>query len=69
MSCSSVAPIDRAITFAREEIEGGERTLFTAAVLDFVTADSERSLVYRRLAEHVERRERTYADVDGLFEE
>jgi hypothetical protein len=64
-----VAPIERAIDFAREEIEGGERTLFTTAVLDFVTTDAVRSLVYRRLVEHVERREREYADVDGLFEE
>jgi len=63
------APVERAITFAREEIEGGERTLFTTAVLEFVTADAERSLVYRRLAEHVERRDQEYADVDGLFEE
>jgi hypothetical protein len=62
-------PIERAITFAREEIEGGERTLFTTAVMEFVTADAERSLVYRRLTEHVERRAREYADVDGLFEE
>jgi hypothetical protein len=62
------APVDRAIGFAREEIEGGERTLFTTLVMEFVTADAERSLVYRRLADHVERREREYADVDGLFE-
>ena len=63
------SPIEQAITFAREEIEGGERTLFTTTLLSFVTADAERSLVYRRLAEHVERRTREYADVDGLFEE
>ena len=63
------APIERAITFAREEIEGGERTLFTTTLMEFVTADATRSLVYRRLADHVERREREYADVDGLFEE
>lgn len=63
------APIERAIEFAREEIAGGERTLFTATLLEFVTADAERSLVYRRLADHVERREREYTDVDGLFED
>jgi hypothetical protein len=62
------APVARAIDFAREEIEGGERTLFTTLVMEFVTADANRSLVYRRLADHVERREREYADVDGLFE-
>ncbi|MEF8857214.1 MAG: DUF309 domain-containing protein [Haloplanus sp.] len=64
-----VATVERAITFAREEIAGGERTLFTTGVMEFVTADAERSLVYRRLAEHVGRRDREYADVDGLFEE
>jgi len=61
--------IEQAITFAREEVAGGERTLFTTALLEFVTADAERSLVYQRLAEHVERRAREYADVDGLFDE
>jgi len=62
------APVERAITFAREEIEGGERTLFTTTVLEFVTDDDHRPLVYRRLVDHVERRDREYADVDGLFE-
>ncbi|MFB6101412.1 MAG: DUF309 domain-containing protein [Haloplanus sp.] len=60
--------IDRAVTFAREELAGGERTLFTTAVLEFVTADAHRNLVFQRLAEHVDRREREYADVDGLFD-
>jgi hypothetical protein len=64
-----VSTVERAITFAREEVEGGERTLFTTTVMEFVTADAKRSLVYQRLAEHVERRAREYADVDGLFEE
>ncbi|GAB6860860.1 DUF309 domain-containing protein [Haloplanus litoreus] len=60
--------VDRAVAFAREEIEGGERTLFTTTLLEFVTATAHRDLVYRRLAEHVERRDREYTDVDGLFE-
>ena len=63
------APIDRAVDFAREEVADGERTLFTTLVMEFATADATRSLVYRRLADHVERREREYADVDGLFED
>jgi len=62
------AVVDRAVAFAREEIEEGERTLFTTTLLEFVTADAARSLVFQRLAEHVERREREYEDVDGLFE-
>jgi hypothetical protein len=60
--------VDRAVTFAREEIAAGERTLFTTTLLEFVAAAAERSLVYRRLAEHVERRNREYEDVNGLFE-
>ena len=62
-------PIERAITLAREEIAGGERTLFTTTVMEFVTADATRSLVYRRLVDHVERRNREDADVEGLFED
>jgi hypothetical protein len=60
--------IDRAVGFARDEIEDGERTLFTTTLLEFVTADADRSLVFQRLASHVERRQREYADVDGLFD-
>jgi hypothetical protein len=63
------APVERAIEFAREEIAGGERTLFTTTLLEFVTADAARPLVYRRLVSHVENRDREYADVEGLFGE
>ncbi|WP_251342239.1 DUF309 domain-containing protein [Haloplanus halophilus] len=62
------AVVDRAAAFAREEIEAGERTLFTSTLLEFVAAAEHRGLVYRRLAEHVERREREFDDVAGLFE-
>jgi hypothetical protein len=61
-------PIERAIALAREEIAGGERTLFTTVVMEFATADASRSLVYRRLLGHVTRRDREDADVEGLFE-
>jgi hypothetical protein len=61
--------LDRAVTFAGDEIDGGERTLFTTTILEFVAADAERDLVYRRLTEHVHRRHREFADVAGLFEE
>jgi len=61
-------PIERAIEFAREEIDTGERTLFTTTLMEFVTADARRALVYSRLADHVERRTREYDDVDGLFD-
>jgi hypothetical protein len=62
------AVIDRAVTFAREEVAAGERTLFTTAVLQFVAAGAERPVAYRRLAARVDRRAREYADVDGLFD-
>jgi hypothetical protein len=62
-------PIERAITLAREEIAGGERTLFTTTLMEFVTAEARRSFVYRRLADHVDRRDRERADVEGLFED
>ncbi|WP_248895644.1 DUF309 domain-containing protein [Haloplanus halobius] len=63
-----VATVDRAIEFAREEIAGGERTQFTGLVLSFVADGDARDLVYQRLTEHVDRREREYTDVEGLFE-
>jgi hypothetical protein len=63
------AVVDRATTFAREEVAGGERSKFVSTLFAFVTAGAERPLVYRRLAAHVERRNREYADVDGLFDD
>ncbi|MFB6108031.1 MAG: DUF309 domain-containing protein [Haloplanus sp.] len=58
----------RAVEFAREEVDGGERTLFTTLVMQFAAESSRRGLVYRRLRDHVERRNREYEDVSGLFD-
>jgi hypothetical protein len=58
--------VARAVTFAREEIEGGERTQFTESVLAFV-ASGGAAMAYRRLADRVERLEREFEDVEGLF--
>jgi hypothetical protein len=58
--------VARAVEFAREEIAGGERTLFTELLFTFVESGG-RGLVYRRLERHVARREREYEDVEGLF--
>jgi hypothetical protein len=63
-----LAVVDRAVDFAREEVDTGDRTLFTATLMEFVTAGADRGLAYRRLADHVDRRRREYDDVDGLFD-
>lgn len=60
--------VDRAVAFAREELAGGVRTRFIALVMDFAADAAHRDLVYRRLAAHVEERERRERDVDGLFD-
>ncbi|MFC6726740.1 DUF309 domain-containing protein, partial [Halobium palmae] len=62
------ATVERAIELAREEIAEGTRTQFTALVTDFADETAHRDLVYRRLSEHVERRDRKASDVEGLFE-
>jgi hypothetical protein len=62
------ATVERAMELAREEVAEGSRTRFTALVMDFAEDDAHRDLVYRRLADHVERRERKRSDVEGLFD-
>jgi hypothetical protein len=47
--------------------ETGTRTRFAALVADFAGEPEQRRLVYRRLADHVERRRQRDHDVDGLF--
>lgn len=61
--------IDRAVAFARQEIADGDGSLFASTLLAFVTAGEARPLVHRRLEGHVDRREREYTDVAGLFDE
>ncbi|WP_224332804.1 DUF309 domain-containing protein [Haloprofundus halobius] len=61
--------IDAAIDAAREEREEGHRTRYIALVMDFATgSDAERPIIYRRLCDHLERREQKRRDVEGLFE-
>jgi predicted metal-dependent hydrolase len=62
------ATVERAVEIAREEVAGGRRTRFTALVMDFAEDDAHRDLIYRRLADHVERRDRRRSDVEGLFD-
>lgn len=60
----------RATEYAHEELrdEEGARTRFTALVMDFAADADNRPLVYRRLREHVDRRDRRAEDVEGLFD-
>jgi len=61
--------VDSAVVYAREEVADGERTLFTGMLFEFVTAEEpQRALVARRLDRHVDRRDREYDDVAGLFD-
>ena len=59
--------VERAVEFAREERESGG-TRFVTFVMDFVGDAAHRPIVYRRMREHVERRESRREDVTGLFD-
>ncbi|MFB6295790.1 MAG: DUF309 domain-containing protein [Halobacteriales archaeon] len=59
--------VEAAVGYAREAIDAGEGGQFVALVFDFV-AGEERDLVYRRLEDHVARRQSREADVEGLFD-
>jgi predicted metal-dependent hydrolase len=60
--------VDRAVGYAREELDGGVQTTFIALVRDFVGDSHRRPLVYQRLAQQVTRRHQRETDVQGLFE-
>ena len=62
------AVVERGVELAREERAAGTQTRFIALVMDFAADPDRRGLVYRRLADHVERRERRADDVEGLFD-
>jgi hypothetical protein len=63
------ARVERAAAYAREEVDGGDRTLFTGPLFEFVTAEEpHRALVARRLRHHVDRRDREHDDAAGLFD-
>jgi len=60
--------VERAAAFGREDLASGRASSpFVSLLLDFVT-EGNRSLVVRRLAEHVDRREHREAGVAGLFD-
>jgi len=62
------AVVERATAYARQELEAAGDGRFVAMVMDFAADAEHRDLVYRRLAQHVERRDAERADVEGLFD-
>ena len=63
------AVLERAIEYARADLDAGEETSeFVTFVLDFARDAEHRGLILQRLGEHVDRRARRDADVDGLFD-
>lgn len=60
--------LERAAAFGRADLEAGQATSpFVALIFDFVAGEN-RSLVFRRLEEHVDRREHRESGVAGLFD-
>ncbi|MFT4891327.1 MAG: putative metal-dependent hydrolase [Halobacteriales archaeon] len=60
--------VERGVEYARETVEADGSDQFVGLVFDFVRDPENRSLIYRRLADHVDRRRRQETDVDGLFD-
>ncbi|SNZ12279.1 protein of unknown function [Natronoarchaeum philippinense] len=63
------ATIDRAVEYARDDLDAGEEgSPFVTFVLDFVRDAENRGIIYQRLSQHVDRRRSRERDVEGLFE-
>ncbi|WP_049928642.1 DUF309 domain-containing protein [Halopiger goleimassiliensis] len=61
-------PLEAAREYARSDLAAGEDdSRFISLLFDFVREDDHRGIVYRRLTQHVGRRQSREADVDGLF--
>ncbi|NHN48292.1 DUF309 domain-containing protein [Halostella sp. JP-L12] len=59
----------RAAAYGREDLADGQGTSeFVTLVMDFARDAENRAIIYQRLADHVSRRDRRAADVNGLFE-
>lgn len=63
---AEVDVLEGAVGLAAREAGGGR---FRRLVGDFVTEDDRRSVIYKRLAQHLARERRRQAEVDGLFDE
>lgn len=60
--------LERAAAFGRADLEAGQATSpFVALIFDFVAGEN-RPLVFRRLEDHVDRREHRESGVAGLFD-
>jgi len=63
------APIERATTYARQDLSlGYEDSEFVALLFDFVREADDRALVHERLSAKVAKRARQEDDVTGLFD-
>ena len=61
-------PVERGIEYARTDLAAGEGTSpLVTLVMDFARDPGNRDVVYRRLADHVERRDHRERDAEGLF--
>ena len=60
--------VDRAIEYAREEVDAGTSGTYTGLVFSFVRDPDRRGIVFQRLSEHVQRERSREGDVEGLFE-
>jgi predicted metal-dependent hydrolase len=62
------AAMERAIEYAREEVDAGTSGTYTGLVFSFVRDPAKRGIVFQRLAEHIQRERSREADVEGLFD-
>ena len=63
------AVVERAVAYAEADLADGRETSdFVTFVMDFARDREHRGIVFQRLSERVERRERREGDVEGLFE-
>lgn len=62
------AAMDRAIEYARDEVDSGTSGTFTGLVFSFVRDPEKRGIVFQRLSEHVQREQSREDDVEGLFD-
>lgn len=61
--------VDRAIEYARADLDAGEEgSRYIALLFDYVRESGARGTVRQRLSEHVDRRSAREGDVDGLFD-
>ncbi|MFB6185056.1 MAG: DUF309 domain-containing protein [Haloarculaceae archaeon] len=60
--------VERGVEYARADLDDGTATSpFVTLVFDFLQNEQRRSVIYERLAQHVQRRRSREEDVEGLF--